>query len=134
MNELEEAIKYLKESVVIYKNTIPKISKAIETVLNMLKEQEEKNKELMDEYHKRVQERIDLEQELKILQDDIEDKRIVYVDTPEFEDNYISKQKIVDKIDELEQKAISYGHLIDKDEAFKIECEINVLEELLEEA
>lgn len=44
------------------------------------------------------------------------------------------RQKIKDKIEELKQKAISYGHLIDKDEAFKIECEINVLEELLEEA
>ena len=43
------------------------------------------------------------------------------------------RQKIKDKIEELKQKAISYGHLIDKDEAFKIECEINVLEELLEE-
>ena len=38
--EQEEAIEYLKESVVIYKNTIPKISKAIETVLNMLKEKD----------------------------------------------------------------------------------------------
>lgn len=36
----QDAIEYLKESVVIYKNTIPKISKAIETVLNMLKEKD----------------------------------------------------------------------------------------------
>lgn len=43
------------------------------------------------------------------------------------------RKKIKDKIEELKQKAISYGHLIDKDEAFKIECVINVLEELLEE-
>ena len=49
-------------------------------------------------------------------------------------ENYIPKQKVKDKIEELKQKAISYGHLIDRDEAFKIECEINVLEELLEEA
>ena len=37
-NEQREAIEYLKESVLIYKNTIPKISEAIETVLSMLKE------------------------------------------------------------------------------------------------
>ena len=40
MTKEQEAIEYLKESVVIYKNTIPKISKAIETVLNMLKEKD----------------------------------------------------------------------------------------------
>ena len=32
--EQEEAIKYLEESILIYKNAIPKMSKAIETVLN----------------------------------------------------------------------------------------------------
>lgn len=40
MTKEQDAIEYLKESVVIYKNTIPKISKAIETVLNMLKEKD----------------------------------------------------------------------------------------------
>ena len=34
--DIEKAIEYLKESVCIYKNTIPKISQAIETVLNEL--------------------------------------------------------------------------------------------------
>ena len=50
--EQEEAIEYLEESVLIYKNTIPKISKAIETVLSMLKENsaeiEHKNTELAE--------------------------------------------------------------------------------------
>lgn len=41
MTKEQEDIKYLKESVCVYKNTIPKISEAIETVLNMLKEKEE---------------------------------------------------------------------------------------------
>ena len=36
----EESIEYLNESILIYKNTIPKISQAIETVLNMLKEKD----------------------------------------------------------------------------------------------
>lgn len=40
MTKEQEVIEYLKESVVIYKNTIPKISKAIETALNMLKEKD----------------------------------------------------------------------------------------------
>ena len=43
-------------------------------------------------------------EELKILKDDIQDKRIVYVDTPEFEDSYISIQKIKDEIEELKGK------------------------------
>ena len=43
-------------------------------------------------------------EELKILKDDIQDKRIVYVDTPEFEENYISAQKIKDEIEELKGK------------------------------
>lgn len=50
--EQEEAIEYLEESVLIYKNTIPKISKSIETVLSMLKENsaeiEQKNTELAE--------------------------------------------------------------------------------------
>lgn len=50
--EQEEAIEYLEESVLIYKNTIPKISKAIEIVLSMLKENsaeiEQKNTELAE--------------------------------------------------------------------------------------
>lgn len=40
MTKEQEDIKYLKESVCVYKNTIPKISEAIETVLNMLKEKD----------------------------------------------------------------------------------------------
>lgn len=40
-NEQREAIEYLKESVLIYKNTIPKISQAIDTVLSLIKQQQE---------------------------------------------------------------------------------------------
>ena len=35
-------------------------------------------------------------EELKILEDDLKDKRIVYVDTPEFEEKFIAKQKVKD--------------------------------------
>ena len=37
-------------------------------------------------------------EELKILEDDIQDKRIVYIDTPEFKENYIPVQIIEDFI------------------------------------
>ena len=46
MTKEQEDIKYLKESVCVYKNTIPKISEAIETVLNMLKEKDKEIKRL----------------------------------------------------------------------------------------
>lgn len=55
-NEQREAIEYLKESVLIYKNTIPKISQTIDTVLSLIKEQEieiekkDKQIDLMAEY------------------------------------------------------------------------------------
>ena len=39
-NEQREAIEYLKESVLIYKNTIPKISDSIDIVLSLIKEQQ----------------------------------------------------------------------------------------------
>lgn len=38
--EQREAIEYLKESVLIYKNTIPKISQSIDTVLSLIKQLE----------------------------------------------------------------------------------------------
>lgn len=40
-NEQREAIEYLKESVLIYKNTIPKMSNTIDTVLSLIKAQQE---------------------------------------------------------------------------------------------
>ena len=43
-NKQREAIEYLKESVLIYKNTIPKISDAIDIALSLIKEQQEKMK------------------------------------------------------------------------------------------
>ena len=52
MTKEQEAIEYLKESILIYKNTIPKISESIGTVLSMLKENsaeiQQKNTELAE--------------------------------------------------------------------------------------
>lgn len=47
-------------------------------------------------------------EELKILKDDIQDKRIAYIDTPQFKENFISKQEVKNKIEELEQKREEY--------------------------
>lgn len=44
---------------------------------------------------------------------------------------FLTKQKIKDKIEELKQKAINYGNFIDKDESFNIESKISILKELL---
>lgn len=38
---------------------------------------------------------------LQVLEDDLKDKRIVYVDTPEFEEKFIPKQKVKDKFNKL---------------------------------
>lgn len=43
MTNEQEAIEYLKESVLIYKNTIPKMSNTIDTVLSLIKEQRKEN-------------------------------------------------------------------------------------------
>lgn len=67
-------------------------------------------------------------EELKILEDDIQDKRIVYIDTPEFEENYISKQKIKDKLEELNKEIKSCTEI---DAIFKIKQQ-QILQELLE--
>ena len=139
--EQEVAIKYLEDM----KNNLKDLNKSgyvyakenIETVLNMLKEKEKQNKELMDEYHKRVQEKIDLEQDIKVLKDDLEDKRLVYIDTPEFQDSYIPKQKLKDKIEEFKNE--NYQIALDSEVAFdtgimKNNLKIQVLEELLQES
>lgn len=41
LDNVTEAIEYLKESVLIYKNTIPKMSNTIDTVLSLIKAQQE---------------------------------------------------------------------------------------------
>lgn len=53
--EQKEAIEYLEESVLIYKNTLLKISEAIETVLNLIQEQEKE----IEKYKKLYQKALD---------------------------------------------------------------------------
>ena len=65
--------------------------------------------------------------ELEVLEDDLKDKRVVYIDTPEFAENYIPKQKVKDKIEEL--KKIKTGLPV---RHMKV-AQIKILEELLGE-
>lgn len=52
-----------------------------------------------------------MKEDYQILKDDIEGHRIAYVDTPEFEENYISKDKIEEKIKELESHIWKDGYM-----------------------
>ncbi|HIS90814.1 MAG TPA: hypothetical protein IAC20_04030 [Candidatus Faecisoma merdavium] len=148
LNSIEEAIKRCKELIKpkhinwiggTNQNAIKLVLSNLEILSNLqysanreITESKKQNRELMDEYHQKVQEVIDLEQDIKILQDDFEDKRLVYIDTPEFQDSYIPKQKIKDKIYEIKVDKDSkyyYMFLVGGD----IENTINILEELLKE-
>jgi len=80
-------------------------------------------------------------QELKVLEDDIKDNRIAYIDTPEFEEEYISKDKIKDKIEELKKDDIVIASFLDEPDIefehinkqlIRIENKIDVLKEILE--
>ena len=55
ITEQKEAIEYLEESVLIYKNTLPKISEAIEIVLNLIQEKEKE----IEKYKKLYQKALD---------------------------------------------------------------------------
>ena len=149
--EQEEAIKYLKESVLIYKNTISKMSNTIDTVLSLIKEQQDKIakyekiykeydcyrwvKEL-DKKDKQIQE---LEEEKALLKkasniakevniEDVTD--VINKSCKEFMSNYIPKQVIIDKIKEYDKKMEEdAGH---PNWVITDRIVINVLQELLE--
>lgn len=46
--------------------------------------------------------------ELEVLEDDLKDKRIVYVDTPEFEEKFISKQKVKEELEKAKKENEPY--------------------------
>ena len=62
------------------------INETIEAIDNILAEREEDKKRI---------------KELEVLEDDLKDKRIAYVDTPEFEEKFIAKQKVKDNFNKL---------------------------------
>ena len=97
MRNIEEDIEKIKQLNNLLKffkthGWIPDLSReintngTIEAIEHMLTEQEADKKRI---------------KELEVLEDDLKDKRVVYIDTPEFAENYIPKQKVKDKIEEL---------------------------------
>ena len=99
MTKEQEAIEYLKESVLIYKNTIPKISESIETVLSMLKEKDEKI-----EYYKKQK---DYDDQFK--HELLEQIRCLNLDKDE-------KDKIIDLMAErIEWLCKNFGILLDEE-------------------
>lgn len=110
MNEEEkQAIKILKS----YKNPFDlgnrtRYGKSIQLIENLIIKQQKE----IENY--------------QILKDDIEGHRIAYVDTPEFEENYISKDKIKGKIEELKNRKIGASTGI-------FAVQVDILEELLGE-
>lgn len=70
-------------------------------------------------------------EELQIIADDIKGHNIVYIDTPEFEEKFISKDKIREKIQDLKE-TISRMDIEDIGRMLREE-QILILEEILEE-
>ena len=150
MNNIEEDIKILEEFIEGLKQYDLKTGKDIEPVefgegqryvyknvymaiFNVLSEREQDKARI---------------KELEVLEDDLKDKRVVYIDTPEFAEDYIPVQKIKDKIEEIEKEyneiISEYGN-IDTDVIINVPdknvrkyldelvIKILVLQELLEE-
>lgn len=66
--------------------------------------------------------------ELEVLEDDLKDKRIAYVDTPEFEEKFIAKQKVKDKFNKLNTRIKDFKNPEIK-KYFSIEQIIDLLEQ-----
>ena len=90
MRNIEEDIEKIKQLNNLLKffkthGWIPDLSReintngTIEAIEHMLTEREADKKRI---------------KELEVLEDDLKDKRVVYIDTPEFAENYIPKQKV----------------------------------------
>ena len=75
---------------------------------------------------KKLQKKI---KELEVLEDDLKDKRVVYIDTPKFAENYIPKQKVKDKIEEVHNMKFEDERL----NSATIDFAVHKFEELLED-
>lgn len=75
------------------------INETIEAIEHLLAEREEDKKRI---------------KELEVLEDDLKDKRIAYVDTPEFEEKFIAKQKVKETLIEIQEKYNKLDKEIDK--------------------
>ena len=95
--EQEEAIKYLKESVLIYKNTIPKMSNTIDTVLSLIKAQQEEISKYKTLYERALSDVVKTDKQIDLMADEIiMTKPINCTKTNEFSTKkiYMSKEEI----------------------------------------
>ena len=107
--EQEEAIKYLKESVLIYKNTIPKMSNTIDTVLSLIKAQQEEISKYKTLYERALSDVVKTDKQIDLMADEIiMTKPINCTKTNEFstKKNYMSKEEIKQY---FERKATNNG-------------------------
>lgn len=71
---------------------------------------------------------------LEVLEDDLKDKRIVYVDTPEFEEKFIAKQKIKEELEKAEKENEPYEKYNKESRAYWInQGKISLAKKLLED-
>ena len=68
---------------------------------------------------------------LQVLEDDLKDKRIVYVDTPEFEEKFISKQKVKENIEKIKDR-FNKNFSNKKDKAYFGIARVNHILDILE--
>ena len=88
--------------------------KVIETIVNLIEKLTEKVKQLEKGNRSLMESRIkwknryykekEKNKENQVLIDDIKDHRIVYIDTPEFEEKFISRDKIRERIKHNEEQ------------------------------
>ena len=151
MNEEEkEAIEFLKHSLYEYEeidtSVLEYIDKNHKIIYKLILKQQKEIKarlEEIDSLYKMMAIKDDEIEQMKeayqILKDDIEVHNIIYLDTPEFEEIYISKDKIRKKIDLIDKE---YAEIIEKNKNDLYLVNINaqrhsamqlVLEELLGE-
>lgn len=96
-NEQREAIKYLKESVLIYKNAIPKMSNTIDTVLSLIKAQQEEISKYKTLYERALSDVVKTDKQIDLMADEIiMTKPINCTKTNEFSTKkiYMSKEEI----------------------------------------
>lgn len=72
--------------------------------------------------------------ELEVLEDDLKDKRIVYVDTPEFEEKFIAKQKVKEELEKAEKENVPYEEYNKESRAYWInQGKISLAKKILED-
>lgn len=128
--DIEEDIKKLKELNNLLKffkthGWIPNLSRntnineTIEAIEHILAEREEDKKRI---------------KELEVLEDDLKDKRIAYIDTLEFEKEFIPKQKVKEELEEAEKENEPYEKYNKESRAYWInQGKISLAKTLLED-